>query len=105
MKDDIQAKTALRLPDLTDLLLDIKSRDVLDERVPAVFWRKTRKTEGGRFITQGLFAVAFLEDYLKLLQAREALEALKPLMPALLDLLKNDPEHQKLVARLQELGI
>ena len=105
MTDDIQAKTTTKAPDFVELLAGIKQHDVLDERMPVVFWRKTGKSPSGRFMVQGQYAVAYLEDYLKLLQAREALRALQPLLAPLQQTLGNDKEFQPIMERLAELNL
>lgn len=105
MLDDIQAKTTTKVPDFVELLAGIKQYDVMDERVPVVFWRKTGKSPSGRFMVQGLYAMCYLEDYLKLMQAREALKALQPLLPALGDLLGHDDEYKSIRDRLKELQL
>jgi hypothetical protein len=78
MQDDIQAKTTVDTPNIEVLLQTMKGYDVLDERTPVVFWRKTGKNKGGKFMERGRFAACFLEDYLKLMKYREVAELLLP---------------------------
>jgi hypothetical protein len=106
MLDDLQAKTTTKVPDFVKLLEGIKQHDTLDQRMPAVLWRRTGKSSSGKlFRTQGFYAMCYLEDYLKLLQAREALKALEPLLPALGDLLGHDDEFTTIKSRLKELQL
>jgi hypothetical protein len=106
MADDIQAKTTVATPDIEGLLQTMKEHDVLDERTPVVFWRKTGKNKGGKFMEKGRFAACFLEDYLKLMKYREVAELLLPYKNVVLSdspVKIHEVERMKLKARLREL--
>lgn len=85
MRDDIQAKTTVATPNIEVLLAGMKDHDIMDERIPVVFWRKTGKSEGGKFMVKGKFAACFMEDYINLLKSREAAEVLLPHRMLLID--------------------
>jgi hypothetical protein len=106
MQDDIQAKTTVDTPNLAMLLHTMKEHDLLDERIPVVFWRKTGKSKEGRFMEKGKFAVCFLEDYIKLLRFREAAELLLPYVNAIKTSPANPTEEarvKRVMERLREL--
>jgi hypothetical protein len=88
MQDDIQAKTTVATPNIEELLQVIKSSDILDERTPVVFWRKTGKSSGGKFMEKGKYAACYMEDYVKLMKMRQAAQLLLPYKDTLLKALK-----------------
>lgn len=80
MQDDIQAKTTVDTPSFAELLANIRENDPSGERTPVVFWRKTGKSAQGKFMVKGNFAITYIEDYLKLMKARQDLSKAKSML-------------------------
>jgi hypothetical protein len=107
MQDDIQAKTTVDTPNVEMLLRTMKDHDPLDERSVVIFWRKTGKSSGGKFMEKGRYAITYMDEYLNLLKKRELADLLQPFLNELLTTLESasPSEHAQLVKRLQELDI
>lgn len=108
MMDDIQAKTTTAGLPIATLLPTMKEHDVLDQRMPVIFWRQTGKSEKGRFMVKGHFAISILEDHVKLLQYRELAKVILPHLSKVLEVMAKDPETYEAAAtisrRAEELG-
>lgn len=103
MQDDIQAKTTTDTPNIEDLLRSMKEHDIMDERMPVIFWRKTGKSSNGKFMEKGKFAMCYMEDYLQLLKYRELANLLIPYAGQAVAGAGAEADHIR--KRLAELGI
>lgn len=80
MQDDIQAKTTVDTPAFAELLATMRETDPMGSRTPVVFWRKTGKSSQGKFMVKGQFAITYIEDYIKLIKARDELAKAKQML-------------------------
>lgn len=103
---NIQCKTLSKAAPYPKLLAELKehNKDPKGKRINVVFHKQTEKNDSGRFMPKGEYAILSLDDFLKIVKARDSYTKGYKLLEDHFDCI---PEEFKepLNEQLKELGI